>query len=196
MIEVEKKFILTSDQEKALTEGAEFLGEKKFTDSYYDDAEYSLTKQDIWFRNRDGKFELKLPMNVSIEERVSDQYKEVEDEKEIKEYFKFDASKSIMNLLEERGYKPFCVMTTTRRKYQKEGFGIDLDIIDFGYTVAEIEYMAKEKEDLREVTNKIIEFAKEHNIITNSVVRGKGAEYLRRYNPKHFQALIEAGVLK
>jgi hypothetical protein len=34
MFEVEKKFILTPEQEKSLIEGAEVLGEKTFTDIY------------------------------------------------------------------------------------------------------------------------------------------------------------------
>ncbi|MGH2612160.1 MAG: CYTH domain-containing protein [Rhabdochlamydiaceae bacterium] len=187
---------MTPEQEKALIEGAEFLGEKKFTDTYYDDLNYSLTTKDIWFRNRDRKFELKLPMNVSIEERVSDQYKEIEDEREIKQYFKFDNNGSLPELLENRKYVAFCIITTTRRKYKKEGFGIDLDIIDFGYTVAEIEYMADDGENLKEATDKIIAFANNHGIVTGDIVRGKGAEYLRRNKPEHFQALIDAKVLK
>lgn len=96
-------------------------------------------------------------MNISIEERILDQYKEIEDE--------------------------------------KEGFGIDLEY-NFSYTLAEIEYMAKEGENLQEVTQKIIKFAKKHKIDSDVIIRGKGAEYLRRYNSKHFQALINAGVLK
>lgn len=196
MIEVEKKFILTKDQEEDLIKDAEFLGEKKFIDIYYDDKKYSLTTKDIWFRQRGEKFELKLPMNVSLEERISDQYKEIEDENKIKEYFNFDVNKSLFDILRVRQYEPFCTMTTTRRKYKKEGFGIDLDIIDFGYTIAEIEFMTNNNSNLQDVTNKIIEFAKRYNIISNVVVRGKGAEYLRRYNPQHFQALINAGVLK
>ena len=65
MIEVEKKFILTTEQEKSLIEGADFLGEKKFTDIYYDDEDFSLTKKDLWLRNREGRFELKIPKNIT-----------------------------------------------------------------------------------------------------------------------------------
>ncbi len=181
MIEIEKKFILTPEQEKSLTEGAEFLGEKKFTDVYYDDDNFSLTKKDIWLRQRDEKFELKLPMNESIEKRISDQYLELDNEKDI---------------LSASDYKPFCSVTTTRRKYKKDDFGIDLDIMDFGYTLAEIEYMTEDVAKIKEATQSIIEFAKKHHIDTKAVIRGKIVKYLELNNPAHFQALINAKVIK
>src|SRR5579864_1260452 len=87
MIEVEKKFILTPDQEKKLIEGAEFVVEKQFTDIYYDDKDFSLTTKDIWLRERDSKYELKLPMNKSSERRVVDQYRELDVEDDILAHF-------------------------------------------------------------------------------------------------------------
>lgn len=194
MVEVEKKFILTPEQEKALIDGAEFLGERKNTDIGYDGPDFSLTKKDIWLRNRNGKFELKLPMNESIEERISDQYKELESDEEILAYFGADTSEPLADFLGKNGYVPILTIVTTRRKYKKEGFNIDLDAMDFGYNVAEIEYMA-EDDKVKEATNAIIEFAKKHNIDTESVVRGKAVEYLRRNSPKHFQALIDAKII-
>lgn len=195
MVEVEKKFILTPAQEKALIDGAEFLGEKKNIDIGYDGPNFSLTTKDIWLRNRNGKFELKLSMNESIEERISDQYKELETDEEILKYFNADAGQTLQDFLDKNGYKPILTIVTTRRKYKKEGLNIDLDSMDFGYNVAEIEYMA-EDEKIKEATNAIIEFAKKHGINTDSVVRGKAVEYLRRNSPKHFQALIDAKIIK
>ncbi len=195
MIEVEKKFILTPEQEKALIEGAEFLGEKQFTDIYYDDSDFSLTTKDIWLRERGGKFELKLPMNESLENRVSDQYRELDVEDDILVYFGASGI-NIKDFLIGRGYKPFCEITTTRKKYKKEGFGIDLDVMDFGYTIAEIEFMTDDEFEVRRVTQSIIQFAQKYNIDTTAVVRGKVAEFLRIKNPAHFQALINAKIIK
>ena len=195
MIEIEKKFILTSDQEKKLIEGAEFLGEKQFTDIYYDDADFSLTTKDIWLRERSGKYELKLPMNESLENRVSDQYRELDVEDDILAYF---GVKGILvkDFLIQKGYRPFCEITTTRRKYKKQAFGIDLDVMDFGYTVGEIEFMTDDESKIKEATQSIIEFAKKHSIDTDAIVRGKVAEFLRLKNPTHFQALIDAKVIR
>ena len=196
MIEVEKKFILTPEQEKSLIYGAEFLGEKKNTDIGYDDADFSLTKKDIWLRNRNGKFELKLPMNEPIERRVSDQYKEIEDEDEIKRHFSINNNETIADFLAKKGYKPVFTINTARKKYKKDRFNIDLDVVDFGYTLTEIEYIVDDELKIKHATDAIIEFAKKHNMDTNTVVRGKAVEYIRRNNPKHFQALIDAKVIK
>jgi adenylate cyclase class IV len=96
----------------------------------------------------------------------------------------------------KKGYVPFCTIVTTRRKYKKEGFGIDLDIIDFGYRLAEIEYMTDDQGKISEATQAIISLAKKHNIDTDAIVRGKVVEYLRLHNPAHFQALIDGKVIK
>jgi len=195
VIEVEKKFILTPEQEKTLIDGAEFLGEKKNIDIGYDGPNFSLTTKDIWLRQRNGKFELKLPMNESLEKRISDQYKELESDEEILAYFNTDIGQTLQDFLDKNGYEPILTIVTTRRKYKKDGFTIDLDSMDFGYNIAEIEYIA-EDEKVKEATSAIIEFAKKYNIDTTSVVRGKAVEYLRRNNPKHFQALIDAKIVK
>ncbi|MBU2540122.1 CYTH domain-containing protein [Patescibacteria group bacterium] len=195
MIEVEKKFILTNEQEKALIDGAEFLGGKKFTDIYYDDSNYSLTSKDIWLRSRDNRFELKIPMNVCIEDRVSDQYKEIENDKDILNYFKANIDGSLADFLVKNEFNPFCAITTTRRKYKKSKFNIDLDFMDFGYTITEIEYMTNKELEMEEATRSIIEFAKRHNINSDTVVRGKVVEYLRINNPNHFQKLLRLGII-
>jgi adenylate cyclase class IV len=196
MIEVEKKFILTSEQENKLIENAEFLGDKVFTDVYYDDAAFSLTSKDLWLRQRSSRFELKVPLNVSIEERVSDQYQELETDSEICGYLHLDIDSSLAYTLDKKGYLPFVSITTTRRKYKKDGFGIDLDSMDFGYTIAEIEFMSDDDSLINETTQNIISFAKKFGIESTKFVRGKVAEYLRRNNPAHFQALIDAKVIK
>lgn len=195
MIEVEKKFILTNEQQEQLIKNAEFVGKKTFTDTYFDDVNYSLTINDLWLRERDGKFELKVPMNVSIEERVSDQYRELEMDEEIVKQLNLSKDKPLTRALVEKGYIPFITVTTTRKKYKKDGYGIDLDTMDFGYNIAEIEYMTEDESKIKEATEKIIEYARSYGL-SEGVVRGKVAEYLRRNKYEHFQALIDAKVIK
>jgi adenylate cyclase class IV len=193
--EVEKKFVLTKEQEEKLLQGAEFLGEKKFADTYYDDAAWSLTTKDIWLRDREGRFELKVPMNVAIEERVTDRYQELETDKEIAKFLQLPENTPLADALKEKGYAPFVMIATSRRKYKKDGYGIDLDEADFGYSVAEIEYMAEDGSKMQEATDKLIAYAASQGIANDDVVRGKVAEYLRRNDPTHFQALIDAEVI-
>jgi len=196
MIEVEKKFILTDEQEKRLLDGAEFLGEKNITDTYYDDTSYSLTRKDLWLRKRDASFELKIPMNVSIEERVNDCYRELETDKEIAAYLKLSEKKALAEALTENGYAPFVTIVTTRRKYKKDGYNIDLDSADFGYRIAEIECMVEAESEIHDTGQKIIQYAKTHGLSGDNAIRGKVAKYLERNNPAHLQALIEAKVVK
>jgi adenylate cyclase class IV len=196
MIEVEKKFILTDEQKKKLLDGAEILGQKKFTDTYYDDANYSLTKRDLWLRSREGRFELKIPMNASIDERVTDIYRELETDEEIAAYLKLPEGKAVRDALRDVGYIPFVTIVTTREKYRKDGYNIDLDAADFGYDIAEIEYMTDEVSSIQEANQKIMDYAAAHGLSTNVAPRGKVAECLRRNNPAHFQALIDAKVIK
>ncbi len=195
MIEIEKKFILTEEQERNLIQGAIFVSEKTFTDTYYDTPDYVITAKDTWFRKRDDRFELKIPMNVSIEERVSDQYRELENEEDIALYLKLPIDKPFLEALKEANLNPFVSIITTRRKYTKDGFGIDLDSVDFGYSIAEIESMTDDESKIDETTDKIIKYAKTYGL-SEGTVYGKVIEYLRRNNPAHFQALIDAKVVK
>jgi adenylate cyclase class IV len=194
IIEIEKKFILTKKQEDALLKGAEFLGEKKFTDIYYDDEKFSLSTKDIWLRKRADKFELKVPVNEFSEDRVLDRYRELESESDILEYFGKKEG-SIEDFLTKNKYEPFCNITTKRKKYKKDGFVIDVDIMDFGYALVEIELMIDDESKMEEASRSIVKFAEKHNIDINVKILGKVIEYLRVKNPKHLKALIDSGVV-
>lgn len=197
MIEVEKKFLLSESDKSRLTKDAEFLSERIFTDIYYDTADYSLTTKDQWLRKRENRFELKLPMHAGSD-RLVDQYRELDDEKSIREALNIPLSESLSNDLSVAGYSPFCTCTTTRRKYARHPFIIDLDSVDFRdftYSIGEIELMLKDAREIEAAIEKIMEFAKELNL-TIAPVRGKVLEYMKRMKPDHYQALIQAHVIK
>lgn len=198
MFEVEQKFKLSDLDIVRLTDGAEFLGEKKFTDVYYDTEKFTLTSQDIWLRSRGENFELKLPMYKVGEGELTNQYQEIESEEKIREIFAIPIIKSFIEDIEALGYFPCCTCTTTRKKYKKGKFVIDLDLVeaqDFNYAIGEIELMVEEKSQMADAIAEIVEFAKEHEIKIE-YVRGKVLEYLKRKKPEHFQALVDAGVIK
>lgn len=193
IIEVEKKFSLNNKEKESLIKGSENLGIKIFTDTYYDNQDKDLTTKDIWLRERDNKWELKIPVG-NPSEQVSDQYKELTNEEEIKKYLNFDDNKTLNQSLIESNYKPFASITTRRAKYKKGGLNIDIDEMDFGYEIAEIEKMVEDEQQIQQATKEILEFANEHNL-TVGKIRGKVIEYLRRNNIEHFNKLISAGVL-
>ena len=197
MIEVEKKFILNEKDKERLTKDAEFLGERVFTNIYYDTQDFSLTANHKWLRCREGRFELKIPLHVGLE-RLADQYDELEDEPKIREVLDLPTGGSFVDDLAKAGFSPFCSYKTTRRKYKKEPFIIDLDTVDFQdftYNIGEIELMVRKKSEIESAIKKIITFAEEQKL-TPVPVRGKVAEYLKRFRPNHYQALVQAKVVK
>lgn len=197
MIEVEKKFLLDEHNAKQLTAGSEFLKRITFTDVYYDDATYVLTLKDIWLRTRDGRFELKLPMHPGAE-RLADQYEELDDEAAIRNALKLSPEGPMGEALAHAGLTPFCECVTTRTKYRRDPFLVDLDDVaypEFRYTLGEIELMVADQSDVPAAIERIMAFAHEQKL-TIAPVRGKVIEYLRRVKPKHYQSLVEARVIQ
>lgn len=196
MFEVEKKFILNDEQKKNLLEGAEFLSEKTFIDAYYDNEKFSLGLNDMWLRKRQQEFNLKVPMRESQEEMIN-KYHEVEGEMAIREIFAIPVVGAFEHDLESFGHKPYCKFKTTRRKYQKEGFIIDLDQADFGdwqYELAEIELLVDSKDKMKESEEKIYEFARHHGLEIKHI-DGKLVEFLKRKMPERYAELKNVGVV-
>jgi len=200
MIEIEKKFILTDAQKEKLLENAEFLDEKTFTDVYYDTPQYTLTKNDIWLRTRNGKFELKLPLQKNGR-GLTNQYHEIEGEEKIRQIFDIIPRKSFLEDIQSFGYVSFGECKTTRRKYKKEKFTIDMDEVNFSnsdYFVTEIELLVESKEEIKKANDEILAFADLMGLnlpAGGKNLRGKMSEYLFRYKPKHYRVLVDAGVV-
>jgi|AntAceMinimDraft_16_1070373.scaffolds.fasta_scaffold02675_9 thiamine-triphosphatase len=199
MIEVEEKFIFDKGSEKKVIQGANFLGEKLLIDTYYDTKDYALTTKDTWLRNRNGNFELKVPLNEGkgINDRIVDRYDELETAEEIRKALSIPMERTLKEDLKMKGYYPFATLVTTRRKYKKGDFNIDLDIVDFGYKIIEIELMVKDSLEMKQAVERINFFAKEKGLISRieRIIRGKLIEYIYRNDSKHYLALIEAGVV-
>jgi len=195
MIEVEKKFILTKGGEERLIENTEFVKELVLTDTYYDTKDYSLTKKNTWLRSRNGRFELKIPLQdverSNEDASFIDQYDEIETEEEIRKALGISSNKTLSEDLETNGYHPFTTFTTIRKRYKKEGFTIDLDITSYGYNVTEIELMVKDNSEVEEATKKIITFAKEKGLPIVPV-RGKVLEWIKRNDSANYQVITDA----
>ncbi|MDF1496463.1 MAG: CYTH domain-containing protein [Patescibacteria group bacterium] len=198
MFEIEKKFHLSTEQQKRLLDGALFISEKQVNDSYFDDKNFSLTTKDWWLRNRNGDYELKVAL-AGHDMRVINQYNEITDEEGIRAKLNLPKTSSLHDDIVTSGFLPFVNCTTTRRKYKKDIFTIDLDEVeydsDFDYNIAEIEITFEKEEDKQSAIDNILNFAKKHNL-TDEPVRGKIVEYLLEKRPKHYEALVDAGVVK
>lgn len=200
MIEVEKKFLFTPEQESQLLEGAVFFGEKILIDVYYDADAFALTSKDWWLRTRDGRFELKIAL-PHAGGFAGDIYDEVEDELRIREILKLTRDGDLRAALEAAGYHVFARCQTTRRKYEKDGFHIDCDVAtfpdvsDFTHRIAEIELMVYDDSMIGAAGARIAKFAELYGLSFGSH-HGKIVEYLFRFRPEHYAALVRAGVVR
>lgn len=190
MIEIEKKFIPGEGDIERITKDAEFIGETINDDTYYD-KDFLLIKKDIYVRRRNGAFEMKVGIRRKGMEGLISTYREVDDENTIREKLGITKKGNLDEDLEANGYKPFGAWKTTRRKYKKGEFTIDIDSVDYDYEVIEIELLVESLDDMDKATNKILDFAKELGL-TNSPKTGKVSGFLTRNYPEKYKEIRKA----
>jgi len=193
-MEVEKKFHLTPEEEARLIEGAVHMYTKTICDVYFDRG-VELCTTDRWLRLRDGRFELKLPMHAISEGKPSvDRYQEIDNDAEILEVLGLDLFELTDEQLIKAGFERISEYKTIRTSYEKEGFTIVFDKMDFEFQICEVERVVEEGTDLNMVADQILDFAKRHGLAENRVL-GKLLVYLQQRDPDRFKAMQEAGVI-
>jgi adenylate cyclase class IV len=108
------------------------------------------------------------------------------------------AHDDLKDALVKNGYKQFCICTTTRMKYQRDRFIIDLDLVDCGdftYTLGEVERLVNDQSKVNQAVSDILDFARQNQLVVGQV-RGKVIEYLKQKRPRHYQVLLNKGVVK
>jgi len=201
MIEIEKKFLLTKEQQRRLLDNAQELGSAVVEDSYFDTDTFGITLKDLWFRERDGMYELKVPLKSGTGSHTTNRYHEITDVKEIARELGLSGEGDFETKLKDAGIKKFITCFTRRASYEKQGFHIDIDAATyldspFIYALAEIELLINSESEADEAEQRIVEFAQSMGIATDVVVTGKIAAYLEAEKPEHFKALVDAGVLR
>ena len=198
MLEIEKKFILTKEQKTRLLDGAKFLRKKRFTDTYYVDPKNELIAKDWWLRQRDSAWELKVALqdrNNANHHKHFDQYEEVTNERDICNRLEIALVETMVKSLKDARYVPIAKIGTIREKYTKDGFYLDIDEADFGYSICEVEGEAKDETGIQQVSKSIETFAKKHDL-TIGPVHSKLAEYIRRNDPVRYQLSIDAHIVE
>jgi hypothetical protein len=219
--EVERKFsldpskiiLLETNRGKKPFDNVVFLFEKLFIDVYYDNhsANYPLTTNDIWLRQRDDKWECKIPVNLTSS---MDSYNELKDTNVIKEFLdkKLNNNEAINNIYEYKKFKeflfnnynleilePFCTISTQRRSYllNKE-FTMVLDAADFGHSVGEIELIVESQDKIQDAEKRIASFMKEHCWFfeTEGIVMGKLLVYISRFNQRQWECMEKSNMVK
>jgi len=190
MIEIEKKFIPQEGDIERITENAEFIGETVNDDTYYD-KDFFLAKKDIYVRRRNDTFEMKIGIRRRGFEGIISTYKEIDDENEIRKELGISNRGTMEEDLETSSYKPYGSWKTTRNKYRKEDFTIDIDSVDYGYEVIEIELLVDDESKMDEATGRILEFAKKLSL-TKSAKTGKVSGFLKQNYPEEYKEIRKA----
>lgn len=193
MIEVEKKFILTDNQLKAITKLAKFVRQMEFTDVYFDTRDRWLTLHDKWLRRRGDRFELKVPI-PGVRQSMN-VYREIENPRAIARELRLKSLREdVAENLAANGLRPFCTIASRRTFYRYRGFTIDIARMDFGYTIGEIEKIVRAEKNIPRATEEILALAVRLGLEAKPVY-DKVIEYLRRYDLRHFRALRKAGII-
>lgn len=197
MIEVEKKVALQEADLRTIEKLGTFLGCKIISDTYYDTADFRYTKGDIWLRERECTFELKV--GVRGYDGGIDHYEEITDEMQILRKLGLEKDKDFLKALSKAKIYPFATLQTVRRKYQIEEFFIDLDLAyfdDFIYRIAEIELRVANESKIPQAEDAINLFIQRLGIDPDRPIKAKLIEFLIQKNPTHYEALISSGVVK
>ncbi|XP_071341900.1 thiamine-triphosphatase isoform X2 [Trachinotus anak] len=214
-VEVERKFVCSSDTLKTLEEIGVCVGHQQFRDQYFDTPQFDLTLRNMWLRKREGCWELKCPPAAvnGTEERSAGQseaaamctcYKEISSLPEIqlrvREVIR-DTETGVSNLdeswLSRMNLVCFAEFTTVRQSFtvEEEGVKIDLDQADFGYHVGEVETLMPEGGDVQAALERIDRAAQRLGLTSDQQVEGKMSVYLKRNHPEHYTKLLCVHIL-
>lgn len=207
-IEVECKFRYTKAIEARIRDHGTYLGTKSFTDIYWDTAfPHRLTTRDIWLRQRDAAWEIKVPLSRLPALGVSDAYKETHGLEKVRAFLEkqpFLVSGDGTPPLEGLGLSPFAEITTIRSSFSiVPGFDktvsvkIDLDCAGT-YLIGECEVMlgSESVQDLEIATKTLARVCAELSLDTQPPIRGKVLEFIATHRPRHYQLLEDCGLIQ
>lgn len=196
-IEIEKKVRLEPHHIQKIAQKARLVKEMSIQDSYFDTANYHYTSQNIWLRQRESLFELKL--GIKNQNGFVDRYEEIIDEQSILKHLGIDASIDLPTALSQNKFSCFCTFVTLRKSYQLDELSIDIDQADFGnlrYQIAEIEMIVSSLDKVQEAEQRISHFIKEMGIDISIPIPAKLIYYLYCKRPEHYQILVQNKVIQ
>ena len=185
--------------------GGKEPGTKRFTDVYYDTADCSLTRRDTWLRERDGAWELKLPVYEDARRSGGERtaFTEVEGEAAVAAALRdllpgIDEKMSAQPLSEMLnaaraaicGILHDALQMEARQREHRRRRGLVC------HAVMEIEVLCKSESDVDEAEAEVARVA---DILgaqpLSGSMGGKLETYIRRHCPSVLAQLVEAGVL-
>jgi len=217
-IEVERKFVVSGIKDlQALVqeEGGKLLGEKHFSDAYFDSDDCVLARQDVWLRRRDSAWELKVPVGDAEHRSGGERsvFREIEGAEAVaRALLTLHANGylphreigpalenhdlNLEQLLAEMRLKPFAEFQTMRSRLRLGRCGIDVDTASFGHAVLELEIMCQDPEEVPEAEAEIERVAQRLGLQPLGAYGGKLETYIRKYCPNVLAHLVDARILK
>lgn len=129
--EIERKFIVTPTVYNTCRARATSDRELSMVDTYYDYPTFRLTKQDMWLRERNQSWELKVPtkaLTAAGDALQVDQYDEITNEQEIANVVCTSSSAQtirtedqgghLLDVFTKEGIIPFARLTTKRHRFR------------------------------------------------------------------------------
>jgi adenylate cyclase class IV len=190
VIEVEMKFSVTDEQLSLIKKVSAFLGTETNNDKYYDYADFRLIKDGWWLRNRNGHFELKLPVGEASKTSEAAVHDEIIGDDAICKLLDIYNLQSVidsgeLNIIGE--------LITERESYSLDKLHLDYDVVTnektgFIYKLLEIEIMVPSPNDVEEASQQINQLASRYSLNMDKP-RGKVIEFLYQLNPDAYSAL-------
>ena len=179
--EVEQKFSVPDNYRDILESvGAVKKSEKVLNDEYLDTSDYQLMRMDYWLRRRGEKYELKIPPEDKVHKREGvgmTQYREVEGREEVQAVI----SKLLNKCVDE--LTTLVKVAAVRELFSFEDFSISIDRIqNDGWSVGEIELMARSDADMLQVKKRIEDLG--HKLSFTPQQAGKVTHCLKTQNPE------------
>ncbi len=205
MIEVESRFLLTAAKQELLLEGATFSGETRFNVQVLDYATWDLAYNNIWLKLKNGKYELKMPLQgqaPSEQGHLATVFDEISDNQKILALLRLPANENIAEELEKAGIHSIASIDTIRASYKKGQFFLDLDTAKFSllasgeiyhYSVAEIEIQTT-PDHVAQARQDIIDFAHKHGLEVSDI-RGKLMEFIFQNYPEVYKEFVRRKII-
>ena len=177
MIEVERKIAADATlKSRMISQGWKQVSCVRLVDSYYDTKDCRLCFEDVWLRyrstNRRESWELKVGPGIASQKHSAASYREITNQRDIcdtlKEFItEAEGKSSVSQLVSQNVIKSLVRIASTRTSFRVKshpGITIDIDQIDCGPLIAEVETFAKTEEDVSEARERVYACCRELDI--------------------------------
>jgi len=175
--EIEKKYELLDSDLEIIRQNFNFVSKKQIEDIYRDTEDFYLCKNNIWLRQRNGKWELKYPC-----------WKDIADTSCYEEYYGQDALNKSKEIIWEKKLIKLAEVKTNREKYKTSWnwYNFTIDVDDFWFwKLVEIEISGDGS--VEDLSQKIEEFRKYWWLKWKEAKEWKGMLMLKYFAPEMYE---------